>query len=68
MAAYMLDRYMIFTNSSNKGTVAGGLESISATDLLDNVMLYWITDSMTTSLRLYKESFVNYETEQILGS
>ncbi|CAG5031004.1 unnamed protein product [Parnassius apollo] len=67
MAAYMLDRYMMFTNSSNKDTVAGGLESISVTDLLDNVMLYWITDSMTTSLRLYKESFVNYETEQILG-
>ncbi|KPJ00030.1 Juvenile hormone epoxide hydrolase [Papilio xuthus] len=66
LAAYMLDRYMVFSNSSFKNTEEGGLDNISSIDMLDNVMLYWITGSMTSAMRLYKESFAS-ETELILA-
>ncbi|CAH2058015.1 unnamed protein product, partial [Iphiclides podalirius] len=66
MAAYMLDRYLIFTNSSNKDTADAGLETIPMTDMLDNVMLYWATGSMMTALRLYKACIENWEIEQKL--
>lgn len=57
---------MAFSNSSFKNTEEGGLDNISSFDMLDNVMLYWITGSMTSAMRLYKESFGS-ETELILA-
>lgn len=46
----------------------GGLLSDGAkfnlTELLDNVMIYWVTNSITTSMRLYSETVNkrNFET------
>jgi hypothetical protein len=28
-------------------------------ELLDNVMIYWVTNSITTSMRFYSESFLS---------
>ena len=38
-------------------------------DLLNNVMLYWVTNSITTSMRFYKENFGNIKKnqEELLG-
>ncbi|VVC93887.1 unnamed protein product [Leptidea sinapis] len=65
LAAYIVDRILVFTNQSNKLLEDGGLSSFNKTDLIDNVMLYWSTGSITTSLRLYKESFAS-EVDRIL--
>ncbi|KAL4709526.1 hypothetical protein ACJJTC_007257, partial [Scirpophaga incertulas] len=55
LAAYILEKFVIGTNSNNKYSYTGGLENINFDDLLDNIMIYWATSSITTSIRLYKE-------------
>jgi len=40
--------------SDNKGDPA---EAIATDEMLDNIMLYWVTNTAASSARLYKESF-----------
>ncbi|KAI4471874.1 hypothetical protein MML48_1g12484 [Holotrichia oblita] len=41
-----------------KNRMDGGLlMKYDYTKLLDNIMIYWVTNSITTSVRLYAESF-----------
>ncbi|KAK3914556.1 Juvenile hormone epoxide hydrolase 1 [Frankliniella fusca] len=57
LAAYILEKFAVWTKKDNKFLADGGIEKkFSLTDLLDNVMIYWVTDSITTSMRLYAES------------
>ncbi|KAI4471871.1 epoxide hydrolase 1-related [Holotrichia oblita] len=57
LAAYIIEKFTTWTNPSWKDRADGGLkEKYSYTDLLDNVMIYWVTNSITTSVRLYAES------------
>ncbi len=41
-------------------------------ELLDNVMIYWVTNSITTSMRLYSEAFsaktLGYELDRYIHS
>ncbi|KAI4471856.1 epoxide hydrolase 1-related [Holotrichia oblita] len=46
----------------------GLLMKYDYTKLLDNVMIYWVTNSITTSARLYAESFGKEFWELRLGS
>ncbi|XP_059054501.1 juvenile hormone epoxide hydrolase-like [Achroia grisella] len=65
LAAYIIDRVMIFTDANNKNVEDGGLSKYyDHTKLLDNIMLYWASGCITTSIRLYKESVANVEFEQ----
>lgn len=58
LAAYLFEKFTTYTNSHWRSRMDGGLKlKYSYTDLLDNVMIYWWSKSMTTSMRLYKESF-----------
>lgn len=58
LASYILEKFAVWTNKTNKFLPDGGIEKkFTLTDLLDNVMIYWVTDSITTSMRLYAESF-----------
>lgn len=58
LAAYILEKFTTWTNPEFKNLEDGGLtKKFTMTDLLDNVMIYWITNSITTSFRLYAESF-----------
>ncbi|XP_028031222.1 juvenile hormone epoxide hydrolase-like [Bombyx mandarina] len=58
LGSYILDRFMIFTNHTNKFEDEGGIDKYYDFDkLLDNIMLYWVSGSITTSLRIYKETF-----------
>lgn len=46
------------TNPDWRDLDDGGLtKKYTYTDLLDNVMIYWVTRSMTTAVRLYAEAF-----------
>nr|QOI60667.1 juvenile hormone epoxide hydrolase 3 [Mythimna separata] len=68
LASYILDRFMIFTDPANKLDPDGGLEKYYSYDkLLDNIMLYWISGSITTSMRIYKEAFEDGDVEKIFG-
>merc|ERR550534_1514722 len=55
LAAYILEKLATWTDRSKMERDDGGLLSDGAkfnlTELLDNVMIYWVTNSITTSMR-----------------
>ncbi|CAH1183113.1 unnamed protein product [Phaedon cochleariae] len=58
LAAYILEKFTTLTNPSWKDLEDGGLhKKFTITKLLDNIMIYWVTRSITTSMRLYSETF-----------
>ena len=67
LAAYILEKFSTWTNTAYKERDDGGLtEKFTLDELLDNVMIYWISNSITTSVRLYAENFCSsYRTLKI---
>jgi juvenile hormone epoxide hydrolase len=60
LAAYILEKFSTWTNADYRNLPDGGLEKYFTLDaLLDNVMIYYLTNSITTSQRIYKEVFSN---------
>lgn len=58
LAAYILEKFSTWTNPEYKLHDDGSLDKkFSLDELLDNVMIYWLTNSITTSMRLYAENF-----------
>ncbi|CAH1104541.1 unnamed protein product [Psylliodes chrysocephalus] len=58
LAAYILEKFTTWTNPDWKDLEDGGLtKKYKMENLLDNIMIYWVTRSITTSQRLYAESF-----------
>ncbi|XP_012218175.1 juvenile hormone epoxide hydrolase 1 [Linepithema humile] len=58
LAGYILEKFSTWTNKEYKSRADGGLlEKFTLDELLDNIMLYWVTNSLTTSVRLYSENF-----------
>ncbi|KAL6429368.1 hypothetical protein ACFW04_008209 [Cataglyphis niger] len=58
LAGYILEKFSTWTNNEYKSRPDGGLlEKFTLDELLDNVMLYWVTNSLTTSVRIYAEQF-----------
>ncbi|KAJ3635162.1 hypothetical protein MTP99_008091 [Tenebrio molitor] len=58
LAAYILEKFTTGTNRTHQRREDGGLKMYyDYTNLLDNVMIYWITGSMPTAIRLYSETF-----------
>lgn len=56
LAAYILEKFSTWTNSNYRNLPDGGLTKYFTLDaLLDNVMIYYLTNSITTSQRIYKE-------------
>ncbi|XP_076763245.1 juvenile hormone epoxide hydrolase 2-like [Xylocopa sonorina] len=57
LAAYILEKFVASTYStfkeSNNDNMVG---KFTFNELLDNLMIYWITNSSTTSIRLYAEN------------
>lgn len=58
LAAYILEKFSTWTNPKWRQLADGGLDKAYTKDaLFDNVMLYYLTNSITTSVRLYAEGF-----------
>jgi juvenile hormone epoxide hydrolase len=58
LAAYILEKFSTWTNPAYRQQKDGGLNKYFTNDaLLDNVMIYYLTNSITTSMRLYAEAF-----------
>lgn len=67
LAAYMLEKFSTVTNPKYKDLDDASLtEKFSMDQLLDNIMVYWITDSITSSMRIYAEAINNYRQEILL--
>lgn len=57
LAAYIIEKFTTWTNPAWKNLEDGGLtKKFTYEKLLDNVMIYWVTRSITTSVRLYAET------------
>ncbi|XP_078063234.1 epoxide hydrolase 1-like [Mustelus asterias] len=57
LAAYILEKFSTWTNKDFRDLADGGLtRKFSLDELLTNVMIYWVTGSITSSMRLYKEN------------
>lgn len=58
LLAYILEKFSTWTNPDLRSKEDGGLSYRWTKDqLIDNLMLYWSTKSIVTSMRLYAESF-----------
>lgn len=56
LAAYILEKISTATNRDWRDLEDGGLtKKFSYSDLIDNIMIYWVSRCMTTAVRLYKE-------------
>jgi len=62
LAGYILEKFSTWTNPSYRKLQDGGLQKRYTIDaLIDNVMIYYITNSITTSQRLYAEAFAQHQ-------
>jgi len=63
LAAYILEKFSTWTNEEYRNLPDGGLTKRFTLDaLLDNVMIYYVTNSITTSQRLYAETMNKAQT------
>ncbi|XP_052333580.1 epoxide hydrolase 1-like isoform X2 [Oncorhynchus keta] len=57
LAAYILEKFSTWTDFNNRDLEDGGLErKFTLDDLLTNIMIYWTTGSIVSSMRFYKEN------------
>lgn len=72
MAVYILEKFSTWTNGENRELVDGGWSTYDdefKDAILDNIMVYYLTGSITSSVRLYSETFnrkqIAYGLEQV---
>ncbi|XP_013165349.1 PREDICTED: juvenile hormone epoxide hydrolase-like [Papilio xuthus] len=69
LLAYILEKFSTWTNLENKLKPDGGLElRFTKEQLIDNLMIYWTTNCITTSMRLYAEETSNKNRQLSLDS
>ncbi len=57
LAAYILEKFSTWTNETYIERADGGLtQRFSLDELLDNIMVYWVSGSITSSMRIYAMS------------
>ncbi|KAM5164435.1 epoxide hydrolase 1 [Mantella aurantiaca] len=57
LAAYILEKFSTWTEPDFRDYEDGGLEKkFTLDDLLTNVMIYWVSGSIVSSMRFYKEN------------
>lgn len=65
LAGYVLEKFAIWTNPAYRNLPDGGLERHFTMDsLLDYIMVYYLSDCIITSHRLYAEAFSVEETSR----
>ncbi|XP_028580354.2 epoxide hydrolase 1 isoform X1 [Podarcis muralis] len=57
LAAYILEKFSTWTNHAFRDLEDGGLEKkFTLDDLLTNIMIYWVSGCIVSSMRFYKEN------------
>ncbi|CAG2112466.1 unnamed protein product [Medioppia subpectinata] len=65
LAAYILEKFSTWTDPDNVGKADGGLtQKFTLDELLTNIMIYWTSNNVASSMRFYKEGFVNFIVDQ----
>ncbi|KAI1290785.1 Epoxide hydrolase 1 [Halotydeus destructor] len=58
LAAYILEKFSTWVNPAYRDLADGGLtKKFTMDELLTNVMVYWVTETISSSQRFYKENF-----------
>lgn len=60
LLAYIVEKFSTWTNAKNRDLTDGGWTTFDKSyrdAILDNIMIYYMTNSITTSQRLYSEGF-----------
>lgn len=58
LLAYILEKFSTWTRPDHRLKSDGGLDfRFTKEQLIDNLMMYWASNSITTSMRLYSETF-----------
>lgn len=67
LAAHVMEKYSTGSNKTFRDLEDGGFGSKIAIDkVLANVMVYYVTNSITSSMRLYKENIQTGSVFQLL--
>lgn len=64
LAAYILEKFSTLTNGDNIHLADGGWSTFDdeyKDAILDNIMVYYLTNSITSAVRLYSESFTKQQ-------
>lgn len=68
LAAYIMEKFSTWTDKKYRDLPDGGLErKYTLEDLLTNVMIYWTTGSIVSSMRFYKENLQTNPDNRIDG-
>ena len=68
LAAYILEKFSTWTNPDNVNKADGGLtEKFTLDELLTNIMIYWISNNVTSSMRYYKENILGNNSKYTLN-
>ncbi len=60
-----MEKFSTWTNRNGRGAADGDLtKRFKMDEMLTNIMVYWVTNSITSSQRFYKENF-NFAQEQL---
>ncbi|KAG0710919.1 Juvenile hormone epoxide hydrolase 1 [Chionoecetes opilio] len=69
LAVYILEKFSTWTDKHNSRLPDGGLLQpdfpIPLDEMLDNICVYWFTNSITTSMRFYAENFPTFFTRTL---
>jgi len=71
LAAYIINMFSFVVNPSYKNRADSGLlERYTYDELIDNLMIYWVSNSFTTAIRIYAEQYTksNVSLAQLLES
>ena len=59
LANYILEKFFIWSGCKTDETFACLESKFSKDELLTNIMLYWLTGSMPSAMRLYRENMLD---------
>ena len=69
LAAYIVEKFAAFSSGKQVQKPNGGLQDMFTLDeLIDNIMIYWWTGSITSSMRFYKENIGRMVNSEYLNS
>jgi len=66
LAAYIMEKFSVWSNSDNRFCPDGCLtKHFTLDEVLTNIMIYWVTGSIASSVRFYRELFTEELIPQI---